>query len=175
VTNRAWLAAGAAGLLVVAGVALFVLGDALTSDDDDAPSASPGAVTGAVEDAVPASEPFPRLTEATIRVGDELMQVVVADDDQERSRGLRGRDDIGEYDGMLFVFDDSTSTAFTMSTVRTPLDIGFYDGEGRRVDRLRMQPCRFSESQCPLYRANGAFVYAIETLPGDLPRGELSG
>jgi uncharacterized membrane protein (UPF0127 family) len=174
VTKGAWLAAGAAGLLVVAGVGLFLLGDALTSDDGS-PSASSGAVTGAFEDAVPATDPFPRLTEATIRVGDEKMRVVVADDDQERYRGLRGREDIGGYDGMLFVFDGSTSTSFTMSTVRTPLDIGFYDGDGRSVDRLRMQACRFSETRCPLYRANGEFMYAIETLPGDLPRGELSG
>jgi hypothetical protein len=58
--------------------------------------------------------------------------------------------------------------------VRTPLDIGFYGADGRPVDRLRMAPCRFAEERCPLYRANGGFDYAIETLPGELPRGSLS-
>ena len=104
--SKGWrLAAVAAGLLVVAGIALFLLGDALTSDDDGSSPASSGALSRVVEDAVPASEPFPRLTETTIRVGDETMLVVVADDDQERYRGLRGREDVGGYDGMLFVFD----------------------------------------------------------------------
>ena len=105
-SKKWWLAAGAAGLLVVAGVGLFLLGDALTSDaDDDTSPATAGALTRAVEDATPASDPFSQLTETTIRVGDETMRVVVTDDDGERYRGLRGREDIGSYDGMLFVFD----------------------------------------------------------------------
>jgi uncharacterized membrane protein (UPF0127 family) len=177
VTKGAWLAAGAAGLLVVAGVALFLVGDALTSDDngdDGSSSATAGALTSAVEDATPASDPFSRLTETTISVGDETTRVVVADDSPERYRGLRGREDIGHYDGMLFVFDAPTSTAFTMSTVRTPLAIGFYGADGQLVDRLRMEPCRFAESRCPLYRAEGDFTYALETLPGDLPPGAIS-
>jgi uncharacterized protein len=176
-SKKWWLAAGAAGLLVVAGVGLFLLGDALTSDsdaDDGASPATAGALTRAVEGATPASDPFARLTETTLRVGDETMRLVVTDDDAERYRGLRGREDIGSYDGMLFAFEGPSSTGFTMSTVRTPLAIGFYGADGQPVDRLRMEPCRFSESRCPLYHARGEFSYAIETLPGDLPRGRLT-
>jgi uncharacterized membrane protein (UPF0127 family) len=76
---------------------------------------------------------------------------------------------------MLFAYEAPVTSSFTMSTVRTPLDIGFYDRSGRLVDRLLMTPCRFSDADCPSYRASGEYKYAIETLPGDLPRGDLSG
>ena len=176
-STRWGLAAVAAGLLVAGGIALIVLAGALTSDDDDGPAAPAvpaGPVAAALRDAPPAAAPFFALTETQIRFGDETLDVVLADDSDERHLGLRERDDIGPYDGMLFVFDAPTETAFTMSTVPVPLDIGFYDADGRVVDRLRMKPCPASESGCPTYVASGAFTYALETLAGDLPRGRIS-
>ncbi|HEY8217586.1 MAG TPA: DUF192 domain-containing protein [Acidimicrobiia bacterium] len=174
-SSRARLAAGAAGLLVVVGIGLYFLGDALTSDDDSGASRVATKLEAAVAHAKPAVGELSRLSETTVHVGDEQLRVAVADDEPERHQGLRGRNDIAGYGGMLFVFDAPTSTPFTMSTVRTPLDIGFYAADGHAVDRLRMEPCRFAASDCPLYRADGSFSYAIETLPGDLPFGRLSG
>ncbi len=60
-----------------------------------------------------------------------------------------------------------------MSTVRVPLDIGFYDARGRVVDHLRMEPCAGSDAECPSYEAHGRFTYALETLAGDLPEGRI--
>jgi len=169
--RSAWLAAAAAGLLVVGGIALVLL----ASDDGRGPAVPEGAVAAAVADATPASAPFSALTETSVRVGDRTLGVVVADEPDERYRGLRQREDLGSYDGMLFVFEGPTQTAFTMSTVPVPLDIGFYDADGRVVDRLRMQPCPIaSEARCASYRASGPFSYALETLAGDLPKGRLA-
>jgi len=120
-----------------------------------------------------ATAPFRGLTATRVRVGDEELDVVVADEFDERVQGLRRRRDLGPYDGMLFAFEGPTITSFTMSTVPVPLDIGFYGARGRVVDRLRMRPCAGDESECPLYRPSGAFSYALETLRGDLPRGRL--
>jgi uncharacterized membrane protein (UPF0127 family) len=130
---------------------------------------------GALDAATPAVAPFPGLTETKLHVGKRPLRIVIADDEEERTQGLRARADIGPYDGMLFVFDEPTTTAFTMSTVRTALDIGFYRASGRTVDRLRMEPCAGGESDCPTYRASGAFRYSLETLPGDLPHGRVRG
>lgn len=127
----------------------------------------------ALDAARAAGASFPGLTETTIRVGDDELRVVLADDGAERTKGLRRRDNLGDYDGMLFVFDDATTTPFTMSTVRVPLDIGFYASDGRRVAALRMEPCADSESGCPLYSSGKTFRYALETLAGDLPGGGL--
>lgn len=138
-------------------------------------TASPGAaLSRMVDEAPPAKKPFRALTAAKLSVGDREMDVVIADDADERSAGLRQRRDVGPYDGMLFAFGEATTTAFTMSTVPVALDIGFYDARGRVVDRLRMDPCAGRESDCPLYRASGPFRYALETAAGELPRGRLA-
>ena len=141
---------------------------------------SGGAPSGAsirqrIETAVPGTAPFPKLTETTLLVGGQSLGVVVADDDAERTAGLRQRSDLGRYDGMIFAFEAQTQTGFTMSTVPVALDIGFYDDAGRVVDRLRMEPCAGVESECPVYRSSGPFHFALETLAGDLPVGPLTG
>jgi len=163
-----WLAAALLGVgLVLLGVGIW------RSGNDDTIVSRPRVLESADADAAPAKQPFRGLTTTSVAVGGRTMRVVVADAVDERTKGLRRRRDIGEYDGMLFVFDESTETTFTMSTVPVALDIGFYDSSGRVVDRLRMEPCARSESRCPVYRASGSFVYALETLADELPRGRL--
>ena len=163
-----WVAAALIGAgLVLLGVAIW------RSGNNDATVASPRLFDRAVADAASAKPPFAGLTTTSIAVGGQTMQVVVADDVDERAAGLRRHPDIGAYDGMLFVFDEPNETSFTMSTVPVALDIGFYDSSGRVVDRLRMVPCAGSEAECPVYRASGPFVYALETLADGLPHGRL--
>lgn len=163
------VAAALVGLgIVLAGVGIR----RSTADDAGASSARP--VERAVDEAAPAKKPFRGLTATRIAVGGRPISVVIADDVDERTRGLRQRRDVGPYDGMLFVFDEATSTGFTMSTVPVPLDIGFYEATGRVVDRLRMEPCAGSEAACPVYRAAGPFRYALEAVPGDLARGRIT-
>lgn len=78
-------------------------------------------------------------------------------------------EDLGDLDGMVFLFEADTETAFTMRNTVVPLDIAFFDQEGRLVDRLDMVPCRLDP--CPLYRSKGAFSYALEMPAGTM--GEL--
>lgn len=117
--------------------------------------------------------PFPGWGATEVRVGSVRLRVVVADDATERTRGLRDRRDLGDYDGMLFVFDETTTTAFTMAGVPVALDVGFFGADGRRVDRLRMRPCAGTDADCPVYRAAAPYAWALETLAGGLPPGRL--
>ena len=98
---------------------------------------------------------------------------MVADTLAERVAGLRDRETAEPYDGMLFVFGGPTTAAFTMSGVTAPLDIAFYDATGTPVSRSSMAPCAKAEAECPVYRADGEFDYAVETRPGELPAGAL--
>ena len=163
----------AAALLVAVGVGAILL----ASDEPAAPSAaaprSAAGLRSALRDAHPAVEPFSGLTEVAVGVGDRRLRLVVADSVAERGEGLRRRRDLGSYDGMLFVFPEDSLSAFTMSTVPVALDIGFYDEGGRRISKLRMEPCPAAESACPLYQPTGPFRYAVETLGGRLPAGSL--
>ena len=62
-----------------------------------------------------------------------------------------------------------------MSTVRVPLEIGFYTSDGSPVSRRHMKPCPRAEADCPDYHSTGAFVFALETLGGKLPVGSTFG
>jgi uncharacterized membrane protein (UPF0127 family) len=117
--------------------------------------------------------PFAGWGATDVQVGSARLRVAVADDPTERARGLRGRRDLGDYDGMLFVFGETTTAAFTMAGVPVALDVGFFAADGRRVDRLRMRPCDGTDADCPVYRSSAPYAWALETLAGRLPDGRL--
>ena len=126
-------------------------------------------IAAALANAGPAGEPFPSLTEIQLTVGGERLNLVVADDASERAQGLRDHsDDLGSYDGMIFVFNRDVASAFTMSGVPHDLDIGWYDASGRRVASTHM-----TANTC-CYKPGEPYRLAIETLVGDLPPGSLS-
>ncbi|MFI5047562.1 MAG: DUF192 domain-containing protein [Acidimicrobiia bacterium] len=165
-----WAAVGF-GLAFLGVVVWFLVASAALDDGAD-----DGASTGAlrVEATGAAVAPFTGLTEARLALGGDCLRLVVADDLAERAAGLRNREAVAPYDGMLFVFDAPTTATFTMSGVSAPLDIGFYDGDGTPVSRTRMQPCAKAAQDCPVYRADGPFVFAVETRPGGLAHGALA-
>jgi hypothetical protein len=134
-----------------------------------------GFLAATLSGAQPAGEPFPELTEVRLGVGGDCLRLVVADDVEERVDGLRDRTDLGAYDGMLFVFDSPSNSAFTMSGVTTPLDIGWYSASGQPVGSAEMEPCPSDAVDCPAYSAGSRYRFAVETLGGELPAGALSG
>jgi len=133
-------------------------------------------IAAAVASAGPASSPFSQLTEIRLADGDRCERIVVADDAVERARGLMGLTDLGQYDGMLFVFADDVGTAFTMYETEIALDIGWYTSAGAPVDRAEMVPCpEVDPADCPLTRASDRYRYALETPAGGLGAGALAG
>jgi len=119
----------------------------------------------------------PAFADKKIGVGTSCLHVLVADTPEKRAEGLRHRDNLPGYDGMIFEFGqtmDHGKTRFTMSDVKFPLTIGFYDQSGLRVDATDMTPCSGSDSSCPSYGAKANFNTAIETPKGKLPDGPLT-
>jgi uncharacterized membrane protein (UPF0127 family) len=172
VTNRRWVAVA---LIAVGAVAAAVGVVKLLSDSSvDTGHGGTGSIASAVSDAEPATDPFPQLTAVRLAVGGRCIRMVIADSLDERVEGLRQARDLGDYDGMLFVFDGATDVGFTMSTVPVSLDIGFYEADGTLVSTQRMKPCAKVEDECPVYRSDARFLYALETLKGELPSGSLS-
>jgi hypothetical protein len=107
------------------------------------------------------------LPSATISIDDHSLRVAVADTPAARAQGLMGITDLGGLDGMLFVFDSDTESGFWMKDTPMPLDIAFFDADGRLVDRFSMQPC--TADSCRHYHPGGSYRYAVEA-----PLGELS-
>lgn len=168
------LAGLGAGLLALAVVALVERAGDREPPEPAVGSASP--LAEVLRGAGAAAPPFDGddRTEAMLGVGSRCLRVAVADDDAERVQGLRGVRDLGPYDGMLFVFAGDVRSEFTMADTLIPLDIGFYDAEGREVDRRRMQPCpEGDDGSCPRYGASAAYRVALEVPAGELAGGPL--
>jgi uncharacterized protein len=171
VSGRGRIVAGA--LLVAFGVGLLVLALLAITRSDDEPAAVAPSLRALLAGATGAGEPFPQLTRTRLAVGGRCLRVVIADSGAERARGLMDRIDLGDYQGMLFVSPVASSSAFTMSGTRVPLDIAWYDADGRRSNAAEMVPCRGEIADCPLYRPGSPWRFALETLHGDLPSGDL--
>ena len=165
-------------VLVAVGVIAVAVGvvKVLDAVGDPDPTAGGLPLSAILNRATPAQAPFVGLGELKVAIGhDRCLRVAVADSEAERVAGLRDRTDLGRYDGMLFVFQGPTEAAFTMSGVTDALDIGFFGGDGARNSTRAMKPCPDkAEAQCPIYRADGPYVYAVETNKGHLPSGPIT-
>jgi uncharacterized membrane protein (UPF0127 family) len=113
-------------------------------------------------------------TARRIQVGERCLRVLVADTDETRAQGVRGRDNLGDYHAMLFVYEQDVASQFTMSGVTFPLTIGFYDAAGNQVDQQEMEPCPDGKN-CRVYGSKSPFRNAIEAERGELPAGSYTG
>ncbi len=73
-------------------------------------------------------------------VGDHVFTVEIADDDEERTRGLMGRKALDEDGGMLFVFPDSAPRSFWMKDTLIPLSIAYINRHGEILEIYDMEP-----------------------------------
>ena len=100
-------------------------------------------------------------------LGEEDLLLALANTSELRSRGLMGVVNLGEVDGMVFVFDEPTVGRFWMKDVSIVLEIAFFDSDGSLIDVLTMPPCTTSEdASCERYGPGVAFTYAIERPEG---------
>ncbi|HUP14587.1 MAG TPA: DUF192 domain-containing protein [Acidimicrobiia bacterium] len=104
---------------------------------------------------------------ATVNVGGQALLVAIADDPGERAQGLMGVEELGDLDGMLFVFSQEALGGFWMKGTLIPLDIVFFDDDRTFVDMLSMVPC--TADPCPSYVPAAPYSWALETPVGALP------
>ena len=80
---------------------------------------------------------------------------------EERSRGLRSREELSEDGGMLFVFPQDTEAGFWMKDTLIPLSIAFIAEDGAILDVQDMEA--LSEE---LHRPPQPYRYALEVNQG---------
>jgi uncharacterized protein len=101
-----------------------------------------------------------------VEVGGERYKVEVADDDQERARGLMFRDSMPEDRGMLFVHERQEPLAYWMKNTKIPLDILYFDAQRRLVSQQRsVPPCTLGDG-CPPYPSSAPARYVLELNAG---------
>ncbi len=126
------------------------------------PTTAPATTTAAA----PSPNDLAAFDRQEVRVGDEEWTVAVAATEEQRAQGLMLVTALDAVDGMLFVFPSDGTGGFWMKDTLIPLDIAFFDVDGRLVDVLSMVPCE--EDPCLVYRPSGAYRYALEANPGRL-------
>lgn len=93
------------------------------------------------------------------------VELEVADTPDLRYLGLSGRKELGDYQGMLFVFDTDDIYSFVMRDMLFPLDIIFIDYSGYIIDVKESLPVCGQEN-CQSILALKPFRYALEVNSG---------
>lgn len=102
--------------------------------------------------------------------------VEVADDHDERARGLMFRDELAEGTGMLFLHDAERPLAYWMKNTKIPLDIFYFDASRKLVSVSRGVPACSLGDRCPPYPSAGPAIYVLELNAGEASRlGVASG
>ena len=98
----------------------------------------------------------------------------LADDGDERGRGLMGVTDLGDADGMAFRYGEARTGSFYMFQTPTPLSIAWFGPDGVFIGAADMEPCLDTPAgECPRYSPELAYDLAIEVFQGDLDAGGI--
>ncbi len=105
-----------------------------------------------------------RQPEASIVFSRELsVHAQIADSRKERQRGLSGRDTLGEYEGLLFIHEESGTPAYWMKDMLLPIDILWIAGEMIVDISENLQPETPAKT---LYRPQGSVDKVLEVNAG---------
>lgn len=102
----------------------------------------------------------------------------IADDPDERRVGLMYREELGEGEGMFFIFPQAVNNGFWMKNTKIPLDMIFINHNFIVVAINKdAMPCKQGE-ECPTYLPPTSYRYVLEVDAGfsdlnDISEGDL--
>jgi uncharacterized membrane protein (UPF0127 family) len=167
---RRWLPVAAVAVSVLAGCS----GDDSSSSSTDEATVSSTVAGAADTTAAPQGAQPVGFTTVTVRITEvdgEVCEVCVwlADNADERGRGLMGVADLGDAAGMVFRFDEPIVGSFYMFQTPTPLSIAWFAPDGGHVGSADMEPCLDTPAgECPLYSPGAEYDLALEVFEGGL-------
>jgi uncharacterized membrane protein (UPF0127 family) len=98
----------------------------------------------------------------TLRIGAVTVEAEVADEIDEKTIGLMGREELAEGKGMLFVFREPQAMGFWMRDTLVPLSIAYINAAGVIREIHDMQPL----DETPARSAFRDLLYALEVPQG---------
>lgn len=96
--------------------------------------------------------------------------VEIADDHDERARGLMFVDAMADDRGMLFVHEHTEPLAYWMKNTRIALDILYFDEDLTLVSQQRDVPPCSAGDRCPSYPSRAPARYVLELNAGQAAR-----
>lgn len=109
-----------------------------------------------------------------VNINGQELRVLVANTDRHLFQGLSNRDSLGDYDGMLFIFNRREQHTMVMRDMRFPLDMIWIDGEVI-VDiapELAPEPGR-TETELTLYPGRAPSTMVLEVPAGFVAKYSL--
>jgi uncharacterized membrane protein (UPF0127 family) len=101
------------------------------------------------------------------------VNVEVADTDVTRRAGLSYRKYLGDYNGMLFVYDASVNNPYSMQNMLMSLDIIFVDSQYFIVDiKTNQMPC--TPLYCPNISSVSSYQYVLEVNAGFCEKNNIA-
>lgn len=89
---------------------------------------------------------------AEVKIGGVTIRAEVARNDESRTRGLSGRESLGEDEGMLFVFDEARYRSFWMKGMKFSIDILFINtGSSKCETTKKMRNYENAKDGCEYY------------------------
>lgn len=106
------------------------------------------------------------LTAIILQAGDQEipLTVEIADDENERERGLMNRTELPADQGMLFLFPTPAILSFWMKNTLIPLDVLYFDADQNFINMQTMDPC--TVDPCPTYSSTHLATSALELSSG---------
>lgn len=103
-----------------------------------------------------------------VEIRGQRFPVEVADNFEERQRGLMFRDELAKDTGMLFIHTAEEPQAYWMKNTKIPLDILYFSKDLKLVSaQERVPPCSAGD-RCPPYPSEGAALYVLELNAGSV-------
>ena len=162
------------GVVVIAAVLAGCADESTTSEPDETvPAATNANTDGSTAVASQQPEGFTTIQARITEADGEVCEVCLwlADDGNERGRGLMGVTDLGDAVGMAFLFEEPTAGSFYMFQTPSPLSIAWFSPDSDHVGSADMEPCLDTPAgECPLYSPDAPYDLAIEVFDGGLER-----
>ncbi len=102
-----------------------------------------------------------------LKLGNQILEIEIADNQERSARGLMYRTVLAEGKGMLFVFPDEQIRSFWMKNTFIPLAIGYFNAKKELIDVQEMAATQ-SEMQkdYPTYVSKEPAKFALEVPSG---------
>jgi len=114
----------------------------------------------------------------TIKIDDQVLQVQIADTEPLRVRGLMFQEQLPYDKGMIFVFDESGFHSLWMLNMQFPLDMIWFDSDGKVVYiEKNVPPCKSALETVTCTGVNpgeNEALYILEVTEGFVDKFEIN-